>query len=48
MASRIKGITVEIGGDTSGLEKSLAAVNNSIKKSEQFHKEDPEPASGCE
>ena len=30
MASRIKGITVEIGGDTSG------------------HKEDPEPASGCE
>ena len=26
MASRIKGITVEIGGDTSGLEKSLAAV----------------------
>ena len=29
MASRIKGITVEIGGDTSGLEKSLAAVNNS-------------------
>ena len=43
MASRIKGITVEIGGDTSGLEKSLSAVN-----SEQFHKEDPEPASGCE
>ena len=30
MASRIKGITVEIGGDTSGLEKSLAAVNNCI------------------
>ena len=27
MASRVKGITVEIGGDTSGLEKSLAAVN---------------------
>ena len=26
MASRIKGITVEIGGDTSGLEKSLAAT----------------------
>ena len=67
MASRIKGITVEIGGDTSGLEKSLSAVNNSIKKTqsqlrdvnnlragkvaergEQFHKEDPEPASGCE
>ncbi len=34
MASRIKGITVEIGGDTSGLEKSLAAVNNSIKKAQ--------------
>ena len=43
MASRIKGITVEIGGDTSGLEKSLSTVNNSIK-----NKEDPEPASGCE
>ena len=26
MASRIKGITVEIGGDTSGLEKSLRAA----------------------
>ena len=34
MASRIKGITVEIGGDTSGLEKSLAAVNHSIKKTQ--------------
>ena len=34
MASRIKGITVEIGGDTRGLEKSLAAVNNSIKKTQ--------------
>ena len=34
MASRIKGITVEIGGDTSGLEKSLSAVNNSIKKTQ--------------
>lgn len=34
MASRIKGIAVEIGGDTSGLEKSLAAVNNSIKKTQ--------------
>ena len=32
MASRIKGIIVEIGGDTSGLEKSLSTVNNSIKK----------------
>ncbi|MCC2256308.1 hypothetical protein LKD70_18185 [Ruminococcus sp. CLA-AA-H200] len=34
MTGRIKGITVEIGGDTSGLEKSLAAVNNSIKKTQ--------------
>ena len=34
MASRIKGITVEIGGDTSGLEKSLSTVNNSIKKTQ--------------
>ena len=34
MASWIKGITEEIGGDTSRLEKSLAAVNNSIKKTQ--------------
>ena len=34
MASRIKGITVEIGGDTSGLEKSLSDVNNSLKKTQ--------------
>ena len=34
MASRIKGITVEIGGDTSGLEKSLSDVNNAIKKTQ--------------
>ncbi len=27
MAGRIKGITVEIGGNTSGLEKSLNDVN---------------------
>ena len=31
MASRIKGITVEIGGDTTGLEKALKGVNTSIK-----------------
>lgn len=29
--SRIKGITVEIGGDVTGLEKSLKAINNTIK-----------------
>ena len=34
MASRIKGITVEIGGDTSGPEKSLSDVNNAIKKTQ--------------
>ena len=31
MAGRIKGITVEIGGDTTGLEKALRGVNSSIK-----------------
>lgn len=31
MASRIKGITVEIGGDTTGLEKALKSVNSTIK-----------------
>lgn len=31
MANRIKGITVEIGGDTTGLDKALKSVNSSIK-----------------
>ena len=31
MASRIKGITVEIGGDTTKLEQSLKSVNSTIK-----------------
>lgn len=31
MASRIKGITVEIGGSTTGLEKALSGVNKKIK-----------------
>ncbi len=30
-ASRIKGITVEIGGDVTGLEKALKSVNSTIK-----------------
>lgn len=30
-AGRIKGITVEIGGDTTGLQKALKGVNTSIK-----------------
>ena len=34
MAIRIKGITVEIGGDTTGLENSLKSVNNSLKKTQ--------------
>ena len=41
MASRIKGITVEIGGDTSGLEKSLSDVNNSIKKIRDIVTDEP-------
>lgn len=34
MANRIKGITVEIGGDTTGLDKALRAVNNTIRSTE--------------
>ena len=45
MASRIKGITVEIGGDTSGLEKALSDVNNSIKKT-QSQLRDVNPEAG--
>lgn len=32
MASRIKGITVEIGGDTTGLDKALSGVDKEIKE----------------
>lgn len=39
MASRIKGITVEIGGDTTGLEKALKGVNSSIKTTQSALKE---------
>ena len=31
MASRIKGITVEIGGDTTGLDKALKKVNDAVR-----------------
>ena len=31
MANRIKGITIEIGGDTTGLDKALKNVNSTIK-----------------
>lgn len=34
MAGRIKGITVEIGGDTTGLEKALKNVNSTIKNTQ--------------
>ena len=34
MADRIKGITVEIGGDTTGLSKALAGVNQEIKNTQ--------------
>lgn len=32
--SRIKGITVEIGGDTTGLDKALKGVNSSLSKTQ--------------
>ena len=34
MAGRIKGITVEIGGDTTGLNKALQGVNKEIKNTQ--------------
>lgn len=34
MANRIKGITVEIGGDTTGLDKALKGVNSTIKNTQ--------------
>ncbi len=34
MADRIKGITVEIGGDTTGLSKALSGVNKEIKSTQ--------------
>ena len=34
MASRIAGITIEIGGDTTNLQKSLKGVDSSIKKTQ--------------
>ena len=39
MAGRIKGITVEIGGDTTGLEKALKGVNSSIKTTQSALKD---------
>ena len=34
MANRIKGITVEIGGDTTKLSKALESVNKNIKNTQ--------------
>ncbi len=34
MANRIKGITIEIGGDTTGLDKALKGVNSTIKNTQ--------------
>ena len=34
VANRIKGITVEIGGDTTGLDKALKGVNSTIKNTQ--------------
>ena len=34
MGSRIKGITIEIGGDTTGLEKALKNVNSTIRSTQ--------------
>lgn len=34
MADRIKGITIEIGGDTTGLNKALNGVNKEISSTQ--------------
>lgn len=34
MAGKIKGITIEIGGDTTGLDKALRGVNSEIKETQ--------------
>ena len=39
MAGRIAGITVEIGGDTTGLNKALGTVDSSIKKTQSSLKD---------
>ena len=37
--SRIKGITVEIGGDTTKLQSALKGVNSEIKNTQSQHKD---------
>ena len=36
---RIRGITVEIGGDTTGLDKALKGVNSTIKTTQSSLKD---------
>lgn len=36
-ASRIKGITIEIGGDTTKLQTALKGVNTEIRNTRQNH-----------
>lgn len=39
MASRIKGITIEIGGDTTGLQTALKGVNSQIRTTQSALKD---------
>lgn len=39
MANRIKGITVEIGDDTTGLDKALKGVNTNIRNTQSALKD---------
>ena len=38
MAGKIKGITIEIGGDTTKLDKALKQVNNTSRDKEYYQK----------
>lgn len=39
LASRIKGITIEIGGDTTGLQTALKGVNSQIRTTQSALKD---------
>lgn len=39
MANRIKGITIEISGDTTGLDKALKGVNTNIRNTQSALKD---------
>lgn len=45
--SRIKGITVENGGDTTGLDKALKGVNSTIKTTQTLYLISPMPLLLC-